>query len=525
LLSTSQLDPTSIFVFEGHLSGGKIIIDVAAPGYTDKGNAVNDVILLKPTTHWANTVAAATNAMATFTKGGVDWVPFSVVPTVTANNGQREHQLTFAGVDYTGTISPGTKLKIPRTSTVPTQSAQFVAASSQYASKASPTGITFTSDFTCEAWIYLVSYPTGTNFSTIISKTDGSTGGFNLLINSSGQVRQYYGASSAFTDFISYQSIPLNKWTHVAVAATVAGKTAGLYIDGVSVPYSQSATAATTLTQVASNLSIGAQNTGAAGSLFNGQIAHARIWSVARTAQNIRDNANKSMTGSETGLVGSWSLNGDFTDKTANANTLTASGGAIATYADNPWKATEYAIVTAISYAGSNTVATIFSGSNAIPNETLGTTSYSSARSPYGFPASRAKWSIIIYFTNFTASAVSGTWTSPITLVTPTGDWIGRYHTDYYSNRGAAINISHYISLSTSATSESNAAWTTVAVSGTGSGVTYLQSIHTITGSLSVPTATNYYLIGKTVNSDGGGVGGAVIGSSISSVVLEPAYL
>lgn len=51
------LDNTTVQVFFGHLSGADIIIDSFAPGYVDKGNSVADVVILKPTTAWADEVA------------------------------------------------------------------------------------------------------------------------------------------------------------------------------------------------------------------------------------------------------------------------------------------------------------------------------------------------------------------------------------------------------------------------------------------------------------------------------------
>ena len=47
----------SAFVFFGHKSGSTIIIDTIAPGYTDAGNTVGQVVVLKPTTAWADNFA------------------------------------------------------------------------------------------------------------------------------------------------------------------------------------------------------------------------------------------------------------------------------------------------------------------------------------------------------------------------------------------------------------------------------------------------------------------------------------
>lgn len=56
-LTTGLITTATIQVFYGHLSGGTIIIDSFASGYTDKGNSSGDIVVLKPTTAWAKEVA------------------------------------------------------------------------------------------------------------------------------------------------------------------------------------------------------------------------------------------------------------------------------------------------------------------------------------------------------------------------------------------------------------------------------------------------------------------------------------
>lgn len=56
-LADGTLDPSTALVFEGRISGSHIEIDSIAPGYTDDGNSVGDVVLVKPTTRWADMVA------------------------------------------------------------------------------------------------------------------------------------------------------------------------------------------------------------------------------------------------------------------------------------------------------------------------------------------------------------------------------------------------------------------------------------------------------------------------------------
>lgn len=43
--------------FRGHVDGTNLEIDEIAPGYTDAGSAVGDIVIIKPITEWANNVA------------------------------------------------------------------------------------------------------------------------------------------------------------------------------------------------------------------------------------------------------------------------------------------------------------------------------------------------------------------------------------------------------------------------------------------------------------------------------------
>lgn len=54
---TGAFVPATVTVFNGILSGGNIEITSFAPGYTDIGNTPGQIVVLKPTTAWANEVA------------------------------------------------------------------------------------------------------------------------------------------------------------------------------------------------------------------------------------------------------------------------------------------------------------------------------------------------------------------------------------------------------------------------------------------------------------------------------------
>ena len=62
--------------FTGHVSGANLEIDSIAPGYTDLGSAVGDIIVIRPTTAWANnladTLAASHDNDGTLKAGAVD---------------------------------------------------------------------------------------------------------------------------------------------------------------------------------------------------------------------------------------------------------------------------------------------------------------------------------------------------------------------------------------------------------------------------------------------------------------------
>lgn len=375
------------------------------------------------------------------------WNTLSYALTYGANNGNKEFTVTTP-YDLRGILSAGMKLNVTRSVTPPTQSMAFASASSQYATVSSPAGITFTSAFTCEAWVYLQSY-TGQN-QVIINREDGSgtAGGWALYINSSGQVRIEYGTTTNFTNIQTYQSIPLNQWVHVAgVITSVSSKTGAIYINGASVSTNSPNSASTTLTQASVDLRIGAFGNTPANSYFNGYVSEARVWSVAQSAASIQSNMAINLVGNESNLVALFKGNGNFNDATSNANNLTAQAGAIATQASNPYNATEYANVVAVSYSNPTTTITLNTGtSGAIPNQTLNSPQYSVAKNPYGLPSNLTKYvRYVPICANFVTSATSQTQVSGLssTITIPTGSPAVRISVFGYAitNSGANFNF------------------------------------------------------------------------------------
>lgn len=388
--------------------------------------------------------------------GGWDILNGGTAPTTATgyNKGNKEFNLTFSGVDLSGALSAGMRLKFDRSATAPTQCMSFSAASSQYATKATPSGITFTAAFSIEAWVYLKSYGSS-NTSTIIRRY-ASGNGFGLRLSAGGQVDVFYAAGSNLSEFTTYQSLPLNRWVHVAAVVTsTSARTCFLYINGVQVPNFVATSAATSLVQATTDLRVGASETPT--EFFDGNLSEVRVWSTGLTQTQILDNMAISLTGSETNLVALYQGNGNFNDKTANANNLTASGGAAATTVDNPYHATEYAVVTKVAYAGGTTTVTVFSGDYVVPLATMLNPYSSYQRTPFGFPASRGKWRVEALVTAQISQSNGGVWQDMnFHLVVPTGDFIVGYQGNFEFDPTTQQALTVWSTLSTAANIESD---------------------------------------------------------------------
>lgn len=464
-------------------------------------------------------------ALDAATAGG--WLTPSTTFTYNANNGNKEFVLT-PSADPTGFLSPGMRFKLTRHTVPPTQCMAFASASSQYAKSATntPTGMAWTTAFTTEAWVYVTSYTIG----VIVGRSDttSAVNGWQMYLDGSGRINVNYLSSSASTNFQSYQSVPRNRWVHIAATATVATRSCAIYINGVSVPGQLTQSSATSLTQNGF-LAIGANNIGGTpGQFFNGYISEARVWSVAQTQAQIQANMAINLTGSETNLVALFKGNGNFNDVTTNANNLTATNGAIATQAANPFNATEYAIITKVASGA----VTVFCGTDyTIPNDTLDSPAYSTEKAPYGFPASKGKWRVDFRDRgNATQSSpTSGTWYNPNSdqISIPTGEWTYGYNVNLYAARTSAGTASAYATLSTANNSEVDTELTArVYTNVSASTTTAVEIMATVTRSkpLTVTSQTTYYLNAKVdstshllVNFEGG--------QSDTIIYAESAYI
>lgn len=176
--------------------------------------------------------------------------------------------------------------------------------------------IDLSADFTLEAWIY----PTGTGSS-------GTEGGIIFNKESSyeiarfpdGTIRFALSANGAGTDWTwtnSGLTAPLNRWSHVTLIKNGTNTTIYLNASGSYTAGSQPAT----LTANTQPLIIGGR-TGSS-QYFAGYIDNVRIWNVARSLAQIKENMyDKNLTATSSNLVAYYKLNEGSGTTAANFST------------------------------------------------------------------------------------------------------------------------------------------------------------------------------------------------------------
>lgn len=160
---------------------------------------------------------------------------------------------------------------------------------------ASPTGLPTGNVVTAEAWVYPTGYSDVTyNGIVTYGPRDCSPAGRSFLMSMTNQGRP--SMATWCNDFVpnTGPTAVLNTWNHIA--CVINGTSVKLYLNG----YEWSGTIANP-TIVSGPLTIG--STDNSGRNFVGRIDDVRIWNVARTAQEIRDNRLNCYSASEPNLV------------------------------------------------------------------------------------------------------------------------------------------------------------------------------------------------------------------------------
>lgn len=184
--------------------------------------------------------------------------------------------------------------------------------------------ITSPAEFTLEAQVNFTSLTGG----YILASEGWGTGGmgFALRIDNS-KINFNTGAGSNWVGVSAPTNAELNKWTHIAVAYSATMMS--LYVNGLEVASLPNPTPMSVSTQ---NLIMG-EGAMWRGRGLIGKLGYVRMWSVAKTKQEIRDNANVYVNGSEANLLAAW--NNDVKDVTILADKKATYPGTIG--ADVAW--------------------------------------------------------------------------------------------------------------------------------------------------------------------------------------------
>jgi hypothetical protein len=331
--------------------------------------------------------------------GAEGWTGLANTPNTVTYNGNRNYDLVFNSVDVSNTLSPGMKIRLQRTVAAPDQCTDLEAGSSQYYSKTSPAGMTFTDDFVVSAWVKLESYPAGGSSANIISRYNGTSGWeFNVQSNGTLILTGFNAGAANYSNINSYASLPLNKWVHVTAqldmsSFTNTSTTSYIMFDGVDVPsqVTRAGTNPTALVQ-AGNLEVGSQNGGTR--LFDGKLAQVAIFNAKVTQATMRTYMSQGLSGSETSLISAYSFDNSINDlNTTNANNLTANNSAVATNADSPFANAvsaglqEYAEIQSVSFSTNTTVNVRVPDVSMIPTSGgISNVYYAVGANPYGLP-------------------------------------------------------------------------------------------------------------------------------------------
>ena len=449
-----------------------------------------------------------------------DYTALAQTMTTVVANGNRSYTGTFPAVDYSDRLSAGKRLRTVRSVVAPNQCATFDGVN-DYFSKTTPAGMTFTDDFTAGAWVKLNAYQQGFVISRLNS---GATAGWGLRVESTGQVYLggFNGANSR--GFTSYQSLPLNKWVHIAATLDMSGSVGNIYIDGVSVPNSITVSGVATALVQGGDLAVGRFD---GGQYFSGKIAQPFVASSIITQANVRLLMSQGLTPAlitANNIVSAYSFSNAITDlNTTNANNLTANGGVLATTADSPFggqadgtisTTVDYGIIQKVSYGAPDTTVTfqVPEGCTVPTSGGVASVSYSAYKSPYGFPGQKGKWVVETVQLSTMTKAATTSYTEIATgfgIQLPLGDWSGGYKGMIYFDRAGNADNNGSLTLSTTTTTETVKDFTqgsSMTIAGSAANIFGHTAVNTMESPISTTTMTPFYLLIKVGAAGSGGV-------------------
>jgi len=203
---------------------------------------------------------------------------------------------------------------------------------SQYASitDVAQTGLDLSTDFTIEAWINMERIASVIGQDVVIAQKYAFDRSYDFYVDSSNELRLNVSDDGTpdVGHFMIFKSVSkiltAGIWYHVAVSFDISGESTEFYFNAVgeSGVIGAGTGIGATLNNSTDNFEVGAQGSGAA-FRYDGLIDELRVWNDIRTPTEISNNYQKLLNGDEAGLVGYWRFDDDYTDETANNNTLT----------------------------------------------------------------------------------------------------------------------------------------------------------------------------------------------------------
>lgn len=209
----------------------------------------------------------------------------------------------LAVVLWLAQLVPAFAQLVPPAASVPLNALSFNGQRAQGVEIAEPLASPFNVEqqLTVEAWVYVSAW--SRRFQSLVTK--GSAWG---ILRADDQSRIAFrttesGPAAGVHDLVSTTLFPLGKWTHVA--AVWSGSRKQLYVDGVLV-----ADAAYTggIVSTSYPVVIGGDAESSDRTL-QGMVDCVRVWSIARTGEELNGMAKEYLRGSEPGLIGDWRLN------------------------------------------------------------------------------------------------------------------------------------------------------------------------------------------------------------------------
>lgn len=195
-----------------------------------------------------------------------------------------------------------------------------------------------TGTMTAEAWVQPDTFDEPTKVVSIGGKSGDGDGAENFLfqitLTTGGDVELFHEYGTGTNQQVTFDTnLTAGQWVHLAAVRDATAKTYTLYVNGQQSGSPQSYTTNAAGGANASLLIGGEiESNDAIGNTLNGQVDDVRIWNTARTASEVAENYQKTLTGDFSGnLVSHFTFDGGNANDSAGSNNGTLTNGAATT--------------------------------------------------------------------------------------------------------------------------------------------------------------------------------------------------